>query len=89
MHYEKGEQILMSSEPVRLEKVQEKEVNHFYNFYNAVINRVEAWVLSHAFLCLIIMVSMLIALFTVAIFLLTGVSATDSGTLYNSMERII
>jgi hypothetical protein len=59
------------------------------NFYNAVINRVEAWVLSHAFLCLIIMVSMLIALFTVAIFLLTGVSATDSGTMYNSMERII
>ena len=77
------------SEPARLDKVQDNEVNHFYNFYNAVINRVEAWVLSHAFLCLIIMVSMLIALFTVAIFLLTGVSATDSGTMYNSMERII
>ena len=79
----------MSSEPVRLEKVQENEVNHFYNFYMMVINRVEAWVLSHALICLIVVVSMLIALFVVVIFLLTGVSATDSGAMYNSMERII
>lgn len=79
----------MSSEPVRLEKVQENEVNQFYNFYMMVINRVEAWVLSHALICLIVVVSMLIALFVVVIFLLTGVSATDSGAMYNSMGRII
>lgn len=77
------------SEPARLDKVQDNEVNHFYNFYIMVINRVEAWVLSHALICLIVVVSMLIALFVVLIFLLTGVSATDSGVMYNSMERII
>jgi hypothetical protein len=89
MHHEKGEQILMSSEPVRLEKVQENEVNQFYNLYIMVINRVEAWVLSHAIICLIVLNSMLIALFVVCIFLLTGVSATDSGVMYNSMEQIL
>ena len=77
----------MSKGPARLAK-KEPETN-FNHFYNSMIEYVEEWVLTHSALLLIIGVSMLIALFVVVIFLLVGVSATDSGVTYNAMEKII
>ena len=72
--------------PVRLAKKEEKNV---YSFYNSIMDKVEAWVLSHALLCLIVLTSLLMALFVTVIFLMIGVSATDSGVTYNALEKII
>ena len=77
----------MSKQPVRLHKVEPE--NQFNHFYNSMIEYVEEWALAHSALLLIIGVSMLIALFVVVIFLLVGVSATDSGVTYNQLENII
>jgi hypothetical protein len=77
----------MSKGPVRLHKVEPE--SNFNHFYNSMIEYVEEWALTHSALLLIIGVSMLIALFVVVIFLLVGVSATDSGVTYNAMEKII
>jgi hypothetical protein len=75
------------SKPARLHKKEPQ--NDIYSFYNSLINRVEAWVNTHALLCLTVAICMLMALFVVVIFLLVGVSATDSGVTYNAMEKII
>ena len=71
----------MSKQPVRLHKVEPE--NQFNHFYNSMIEYVEEWALAHSALLLIIGVSMLIALFVVCIFLLVGVSATESGAMRN------
>jgi hypothetical protein len=77
----------MSKQPVRLAK-KEPETN-FNQFYNSLINRVEAWVNAHALLCLFVCGCLLIALFVSLIFVMTGVSATESGVTYNQLENII
>lgn len=77
----------MSKGPVRLHKVEPE--NNFNHFYNSMIEYVEEWALTHSALLLIIAVSLLIALFVAMIFLLTGVSATESGVTYNQLENII
>lgn len=75
--------------PARLDKKADKtEININY-ILSSVTKSIEAWILSHAFLCLIVAICLLMALFVVLIFILTGVSATDSGAVYNNMERII
>ena len=79
----------MSKNPVRLEKVEEKADDVILTLYHSIMNRVEAWVLSHAFLCLIILTCFLMAAFVVLIFLLTGVSATESGVQYNAFDKIV
>ena len=71
----------MSKQPVRLAK-KEPETN-FNHFYNSMIEYVEEWALTHSALLLIIAVSLLIALFVAMIFLLTGVSAVESGAMRN------
>ena len=76
------------SKPVRLAKKEDKR-NDIYSFFNNLTDIVEAWVLSHASLCLCIAISLLIALFVVLIFTLTGVSATESGTVYNQFNNIV
>lgn len=80
---------LMSKNPVRLEKVEKKADDVILTLYHSIMNRVEAWVLSHAFLCLIILTCFLMAAFVVLIFLLTGVSATESGVQYNAFDKIV
>jgi hypothetical protein len=71
------------SKPVRLAKVEEEDNNQFYNFYIGVTNRAEAWVLTHATLCLIILLCMLISLIVTCMLLMVGVSATESGMMRN------
>ena len=75
------------SKPVRLAKKEPK--NDVYSFFNSIMDMVEAWVLSHALLCLIVLTSLLMALFVTVIFLMIGVSATDSGVTYNHLEAMI
>lgn len=71
------------SNPVRLHKVEEKSISE------KVMDSIEAWVNTHASLCLIILFAFLIALFVVLIFTLTGVSATESGVVYNQFSNIV
>jgi hypothetical protein len=71
----------MSKGPVRLGK-KEPETN-INQFYNSMMETIEEWALTHSALLLIIAVSLLIALFVAMIFLLTGVSATESGAMRN------
>lgn len=73
------------SKPVRLAK-QDNNVDHILS---SITRGIEAWVLSHALLCIIVAMCLLMALFVALIFVLTGVSAVESGTVYNGMERII
>ena len=70
--------------PARLHRKEEKESSISQYGMN-----IEAWVLSHASLCLYIAISLLIALFVLLIFTLTGVSATESGTVYNQFNNIV
>ena len=73
------------NKPVRLAKTENND-----SFYNSkIMDYIEAWLLRHATLVLIIAICLLMALFVCLIFALTGVSATDSGVQYNQFEKII
>jgi hypothetical protein len=54
-----------------------------------VSEHIEAWVQTHALLCLIVLTCLLMALFVTLIFAITGVSAVESGTYYNNLNNII
>ena len=78
------------SSPVRLHRKDNSSVkNKVSHIGRLVMDTIEAWVLSHAFLCLIIAMCLLMALFVTLIFAITGVSATDSGLQYNAFDRIV
>ena len=64
--------------PARLNKKTDNvsPVNHIFD-------KMEAWVLSHASIFLFIALVMLFVLFVMLIWLLTGVSATESGAMRN------
>jgi len=79
----------MSKNPVRLSKVESKADDVILRTYHSFMGKVEAWILNHAMLCLIVLMCLLMALFVVLIFALTGVSATDSGVQYNAFDKII
>ena len=66
----------MSKNPVRLEKVESKADDVIKTLYKSIMGRIEAWVLSHAML-------------SVVIFVMVGVSATESGIQYNAFDKII
>ena len=78
------------SSPARLHRKEENSsVNKVSQFYRLVMDTIEAWVLSHAFLCLIVAICLLMALFVTFLFAITGVSAVESGTYYNNLNNII
>ena len=64
------------SKPVRLHKVDDSP------FLDKFMTSIEAWVLSHATLCLFVLMALLIALFVMLCFAICGVSAVESGTQY-------
>ena len=74
------------SEPVRLAKVEEEDT---MKLTSLILDKIEAWVLSHAFLCLFILMALLIAMLVCLIFVLTGVSATESGVVYNQFDKLV
>ena len=56
---------------------------------NHIFDKVEAWILSHASIFLFFALVMLFVLFVMLIWVLTGVSATESGVTYNQFNNII
>lgn len=79
----------MTKGPVRLHKPVNNDDDDFYSFINSLIDMVEAWILNHATLCLLVFMALLIALFVTVMFLIVGVSATESGVVYNHMKSMI
>ena len=82
------------SEPARLHRKENERKfssvnNKVSHIGEMVMDHIEAWVLSHALLCLIVAMCMLMALFVVLLFTLTGVSAVESGTYYNQFSKIV
>ena len=69
--------------PARLDRVEDKD------YATLIIERIEAWVIAHATLLFVIAFAILVSLFVVLAFALVGVSATESGTIYNGFDRII
>ena len=74
----------MNNQPARLHKKTDNvsPVNHIFD-------KIEAWALSHAPVFLFIALVMLFVLFVMLIWLLTGVSATESGIQYNQFHNIV
>ena len=72
------------TQPVRLHRKEENS-----SVSQLCMDTLEAWVQSHALLCLIVLSCLLMAAFVVLIFTLTGVSATESGVVYNQFDKII
>lgn len=76
--------------PVRLHRKENSSVNKkVRHIGKLVMDTIEAWVLTHAILCLIVLTCLLMAAFVILIFLITGVSATESGIQYNQIQNII
>ena len=72
----------MSNRPARLHK---NNVHEDFSF----MDKVEALAIRHAPLLFILAIVILLALFVTLIFVITGVSATESGVQYNQFDKII
>jgi hypothetical protein len=73
----------MREEPARLGK--KTDVSPLIN----ISDKIEAWLLNHASLCLVICFIALCLLFVALAFALVGVSATESGLQYNHLKGVI
>ena len=69
--------------PVRLAKQETP------SFEDKLMEKIESWAIAHATIILMVCFALLIALFTVLIFSLVGVSATESGIQYNHFQDVI
>lgn len=74
---------------VRLEKKPEKSnyVDHFC--YENLQYKMEAFILRHASIFMVILIILFLLLFVVMLYLLCGASATESGNMYNHFSDII
>jgi hypothetical protein len=70
--------------PARLEKIDDNRNN-----FSSISDRIEAWLYRHASLCLLICIILIGVMFVILCSLLVGVSATESGTVYNQFQNII
>ena len=77
--------------PARLHRKEENSsVNNKVSHIGEMVSEhIEAWVQTHALLCLIVLTCLLMALFVTLIFAITGVSATESGVQYNQFQNIV
>lgn len=67
--------------PVRLGKKEESN--------SSVMARIDEWALNHAHILLPISIIIALCLFTALCYAIVGVSATESGSVYNQLQRII
>lgn len=65
--------------PVRLGKQEPK----------SVMDKIDEWALNHAHILLPISIIIALCLFTALCYAIVGVSATESGSVYNQLENII
>lgn len=66
--------------PVRLGKQEPK---------SSVMTRIDEWALNHAHILLPISIIIALCLFIALCYAIVGVSATESGSVYNQLENII
>ena len=66
--------------PVRLNKKESKP---------DIMTRIDEWALNHAHILLPISIIIALCLFTALCYAIVGVSATESGSVYNQLESII
>lgn len=71
--------------PVDLHRKEPDNVPPFYN----LSRKLEAFILSHASFFLILALIVLMMLFIMLCYAICGVSATESGTVYNHLEGVI
>ena len=71
--------------PVRLAK----QDNQSYSCKFSLMDKVDAWCNHHALLLFTILMIVLIFLFVTLAYALIGVSATESGTVYNHLGDVI
>ena len=69
--------------PVRLGKQEPKSV------MARIETRIDEWALNHAHILLPISIIIALCLFTALCYAIVGVSATESGSVYNQLENII
>ena len=67
--------------PVRLGKKEESN--------SSLMARIDEWALNHAHILLPISIIIALCLFIALCYAIVGVSATESGSIYNQMEHII
>ena len=67
--------------PVRLGKKEESN--------SSLMTRIDEWALNHAHILLPISIIIALCLFIALCYAIVGVSATESGSIYNQMEHII
>ena len=72
------------SKPKSLYKVDNTNSN-----FDWLMDKIEAWVQTHALLLLIVLVCLLMSLFVTLCFMICGVSAVESGVQYNAYSKII
>ena len=66
-----------------------KEDNMYSYNHFSLQDKMEAWCINHATILFFILLCVLMALFIALIYALVGVSATESGTVYNQMKNVI
>lgn len=71
------------STPVRLQKKPDNTNSFKFN------ERIEAWCIKHATICLLTIFVLFAVLFVILCYALVGVSATESGTVYNHLWGVI
>ena len=67
--------------PVRLGKKEESN--------SSVMARIDDWALNHAHILLPMSIIIALCLFTALCYAIVGVSATESGSVYNQLQRTI
>ena len=67
--------------PVRLGKKEESN--------SSLMARIDEWALNHAHILLPISIIIALCLFIALCYAIVGVSATESGSVYNQLQRII
>ena len=67
--------------PVRLGKKEESN--------SSLMARIDEWALNHTHILLPISIIIALCLFTALCYAIVGVSATESGSVYNQLQRII
>ena len=66
--------------PVRLGKQEPK---------SSIMTRIDEWALNHAHILLPISIIIALCLFIALCYAIVGVSATESGSVYNQLEKIV
>lgn len=73
--------LMTSKQPVRLHKIERNNTKW--------CEYIEGWVTAHPLLCATALILILLTLFITLCFLIVGLSATDSGMVYNRFDTVI